>query len=207
MTRNEETAAWMGGAFLVALGVGLLVLFRAGHGARGMVLATQSVARVAFAFFWLTYAGGALPVFFGKEFEGVARRRRAFGLAFATALSVHLTFVAWLFHILILPPVSNAVIFYFGIGAAFAYALALGSVSWVRAVMGEWLWRILSIVGLEYIALLFFRDFYLLPHYGGRFDTLFYDPFAFLIVIGALLRWGAMLRRRFPGVPSRSSSG
>jgi hypothetical protein len=201
MTRRWETAAWVVGAFSAALAVGLIVLAAEGRGIKGYTIATESVARVAFLFFWLSYVAGALAQFFGPAFAGLARRRRELGLAFAAALAVHLTFVAWLFHISFFRPVPDYVVFYFGIGAAWAYGIALASLKRVRDLMGEIAWRIFTTFGIEYIALLFFRDFVLLPHFPGLKSTLFYAPFEVLIIVGALMRWSASIAKT-ASVPS-----
>jgi hypothetical protein len=195
MTRRWETAAWTGGAFSVAVAVGLVVLAVLGRGLRGVTIATESVARVAFLFFFLAYAGGALARFCGPAFAVLARRRRELGLAFAAALAVHLTLVAWLFHISFFAPVPPSVVLYFGIGAAWAYGMALASLQRVRAMMGETAWRIFTVAGSEYIAFLFLRDFVLLSHPAGLRHTLFYAPFAVLSIAGPLLRWSAAIAK------------
>jgi hypothetical protein len=185
----------MGGAFGAALAVGLAVLLRLGSSVDAVAVATQAVARVAFVFFWPAYAGGALAALFGPAFAGLARHRRAFGLAFAAALLVHLAFVAWLFRISSPQPISDTVALYFGVGALWAYGLTLGSWKPLRDVFGARLWRIFSTAGLEYIAFLFFRDFVLLPlQYDVRHPLTYYGPFAILIIVAALLRWTAALR-------------
>jgi hypothetical protein len=91
--------------------------------------------------------------------------------------------------------VSDAVIFYFGIGALWTYGLALASVKPLRDLLGDSLWRIFSSAGLEYVAFLFFRDFVLLPlEYGVRHE-LYYAPCSILIVVGPLMRWASSIRR------------
>jgi hypothetical protein len=187
--RKLGVAAWMGGAFCSALAVGIIVLALLGRGGRGVTYATESVARVAFVFFWLAYTGGALAAFFGSRLEGIARRRRELGLAFAAALLVHLAFVAWLFHISYRRPVSNEVIFYFSIGALWVYALVIISVKRLREFMGPIAWRLFNALGLEYVAVLFLRDFVLLPLQYGTRSPLFYLPFAILSIAGPVLRW------------------
>jgi hypothetical protein len=196
MMRKPSVAAWMGGAFCAALGVGLVALALLGRGGQGVTFATESVARVAFVFFWLVYTGGALAALFGPRFASLARHRREFGLAFAAALLVHLAFVAWLFHISYRPPVSHAVIFYFGIGALWAYALAICSVERLRELIGPAAWRLFNAAGLEYIALLFLRDFVLLPYQYGTSHPLYYAPFSILSVSGPVLRWLALVLGR-----------
>lgn len=127
----------MGGAMCTTLCVGLLVLHLLGRGVWGVTHAAQSTARIAFGYFWLAYSSGALVVFLGPSVAVLTRHRREFGLAFAAALSVHLLFVAYLFHIAFYRPVSNNVILYFGIGAVWTYALALGSIRSIRGFQGH----------------------------------------------------------------------
>jgi hypothetical protein len=194
MTQKSSSIAWMGVAYCTALAAGVAILAMRGAGERGVSVATTAVARVAFVFFWLTYVGGALALLFGRVFEGLARHRREFGLAFAAALLVHLTFVAWLFRISAQQPLSNAWIVYFAIGAVSTYALALGSVKRFRGLLRINFWRVFSTVALEYIAFLFFRDFVLLPLQGGVGLPLGDLPFAVLIIFGALLRLAATVR-------------
>jgi hypothetical protein len=187
----------MGGAFCAALGVGFVALAFLGTGQQGVSVATESVARVAFVFFWLAYAGGALATFFGSASDGLARHRREFGLAFAAALLVHLAFVAWLFRISFPQPVSDTVVLYFGIGALWTYGLALGSIKCLHDLLGANLWRIFSFAGVEYIAFLFFRDFILVPLQYGAEHPFNYVPFSILIIVGPLLRWASITRRYY----------
>lgn len=195
MRFKSSAAVWMGAAFCAALAVGLVALAVLGRGVWGVSVATVAVARVSFVFFWLAYAGGALAALFGPAFEGVARRRRAFGLAFASALLVHLTLVAWLFRISPRQPISDAWIVYFAIGALAIYLLALGSLTRFGDLWKTWLWRMFSIVALDYIAFLFFRDFVVLPFQLGLGMPLSYLPFAALIVLGIALRLAAAVQR------------
>jgi len=185
----------MGVGFCSAVVVGVAILATRGAAERGVSAATAAVARVAFVFFWLTYAGGALAALFGSIFEGLARHRRELGLAFATALLVHLTLVAWLFRVSSQQPLSDVWIVYFVIGAVLTYALAFGSAKLFRDLVKTNYWRVFSTVALEYIAFLFFRDFVLLPLQEGVGLPLRYLPFAILITLGVLLRPTATVRR------------
>jgi hypothetical protein len=185
----------MGAGFCSAVAVGIAILAVRGTGERGVGAATAMVAGVAFIFFWLAYAGGALAALFGSVFEGLSRHRREFGLAFASALLVHLTLVAWLFRISARQPLSDLWIVYFVIGAVMTYALALGSVKFFRDLVKTNYWRVFVIVAMEYIAFLFFRDFVLLSLQEGVGLPLRYLPFAILITLGVLLRLTATVRR------------
>jgi len=184
---TKSGVSWAGAGFVLALATGLVVLMIAGRHGEGVSAATRSIARVAFVFFWFAYAGGALATFFGMS--GVARHRRQAGLAFVGALSVHLAFVAWLFRISARQPISDEWIVYFVLGAVGAYALAMGSWPRLRALWESRLWRMFSIVVLEYIAFLFFRDFVLLPLQFRVAHPAEYLPFGLLIILGAMLRW------------------
>ena len=198
VTRKWGLLVWMGGVLCATLTVGLLVLHLLGRGRWGVTIAAQSTARIAFGYFWLSYTAGALVAFLGPSVAVLARHRRDFGLAFAAALSVHLLFVAYLFHISFYRPVSNVVILYFGVGAFWTYALALGSLPSVRDLRGNRFWKIFSTIGIEYIAFLFFCDFVLLPLQYGTLHPLFYLPFAILSIVGSLMRWGAIMWRTHP---------
>jgi hypothetical protein len=195
MRRKSSAAAWMSAGFCSAVAVGVAILAVRGTGEQGVGAAAAMVARVAFIFFLLAYAGGALVAVFGSIFEGVARYRREFGLAFATALLVHLTLVAWLFRISAQQPLSDLWIGYFVIGAVLTYALSLGSAKLFRDLVKTNYWRVFSTLALHYIAFLFFRDFVLLPLQEGFGLPLRYLPFAILITLGVLLRLTATVQR------------
>jgi hypothetical protein len=184
-----------GTGFFVAFATGFVLLAVFGNHQSGVSLATRVVARVAFVFFWLTYTGGALAALFGSSLSGLARHRREFGLAFAGALLVHLALVAWLFEISARQPISNAWIVYFVLGALCTYALAAASLRRLRALWSNQIWRLFSVIALEYIAFLFFRDFALLPLQFKIGPPIEYTPFAVLIILGALLRWLGAARR------------
>jgi hypothetical protein len=187
--------SWFGVGFLLATATGFIVLAMFGQEASGVSLATRAVARVAFVFFWLTYTGGALAMLVGSPLSGVARYRRHFGLAFAGALLVHLALVAWLFRISARQPISDVWIVYFILGALGTFVLAIGSWGRLSALWKSQLWRVFSVVVLEYVAFLFFRDFVLLPLQFRVAHPVEYLPFALLIIAGAMLRWFAAARR------------
>lgn len=192
---KSGAAIWMGGAFFAALAVAAAALVAPGTERQGVLAAVTATARLAFAFFWLSYAGKAIATLFGPRGEGLATRGRAFGLAFAAALSVHLALVGWLFRISLRQPLGGAGIVYFGIGALWTYALVLGSTEKVRRTLHPLTWRIASGVGVEYIYLLFFLDFVVHPIRNGFGHPLEYAPFSFLVIAGPVLRWTAMIRR------------
>ena len=97
MTRRHDPAwVWMIGALGGALALAGAVLAGYGTGPVGIGQAVRYTARWSFLFFWLSYVGGAMAILFGTAFAGLARRARALGLAFATALQVHIGLVVWL---------------------------------------------------------------------------------------------------------------
>jgi len=205
---------WMAAAFLTAsvLAAGVLAIF--GVNARAIAGALRVTARFSVLLFWPAYAGGALATLYGPGFGTLARRRREFGLAFASAHTVHLGLVIWLYRISSTPPVpiSSAVIF--GIGFFWIFVLVLLSVRAVRQNLPARAWRVLQTIGLEYLAFLFFLDF-LQPGRTGlceaacRKQPLAYVPFGTLIVLGLALRITALVkgvfRRVAPSLPSRTA--
>jgi len=183
---KSRTAAWMGGALVTAAVLGAAELARFGAGTHGTVNALRLTARCAYCFFWPAYAGGGLAVTFGPLFRPLARRGRELGLAFASAQSVHILLVAWLYAISPTPPLSGPLAVFFGIAVVLMYVLALFSIPSLAARLPPTLWRALRILAMEYIALAFLRDFL-----QGAFDLdtkhlLEYTPFA-LLGLGALL--------------------
>jgi hypothetical protein len=198
MVQSHRSPLWFGAGLFAALAVAAAILDARGTGEPGVQLAVLMAARVAFAFFLPAYAGGAAARLFGAAFQGVARHAREFGLAFAGALSVHLALVAWLFGIAAQPPVGTLVVVTFGIGALFAYSMALLSLEPLGNRLGTGSWRLFRSAGSQYIAMLFFLDFIVFPLRNGTTHPLEYVPFALLIAIGALLRLAACMRRPAP---------
>ncbi len=205
---------WMAAAFSAAavLAAGVLAIF--GVNPRAIAGALRVTARFSVLLFWPAYAGGALAALYGPGFATLARRRREFGLAFASAHLVHLGLVIWLYRLSSTPPVSNSSAVIFGIGFFWIFVLVLLSVRAVRQNLPGRAWRILQTIGLEYIAYLFFLDF-LQPGSAGlceaacRKQPLAYAPFGALIVLGLALRLTALVkgvfRRLAPSVPSTTA--
>jgi len=78
--------------------------------------------------------------------------------------------------------------------AACAYALALFSIAHLRQILGPQLWKLLSFVAMNYIALAFADDFLSsLPGRGLRHAVLYW-PFAALAIAGPALRFAAFAK-------------
>jgi hypothetical protein len=183
----------MAAAFFVACALTAIVLAIFGTGARGTQIALQATARWSFVLFWLAYIGAAAANLFAPRFGELARHGREFGLAFASALLVHVGVVFWFFHITT-GPISAMVFFWAGV--ACTYVLALFSWSWLRQMLGPRLWRISRTLLVEYIALVFATDFIFNPlqadGYGKYPPT--YLPFALMLVGAVALRAAAFAR-------------
>ena len=188
-------ARWVGLAFGAELLVAAAVLGANGTTEAGIVLALRLTARVAFALFWLAYAGGALATLFGRRFEPLRRQARVLGLAFAAAMTVHLGLVASLCLIGATPAASVFVIF--GTAAAFMYLLALFSIARLRHALGPRGWKILSFVAMNYVGLAFLDDFRNDFFADGAKHALLYWPFLALTVAAPALRFAAFLRVRW----------
>jgi len=124
---RPTAAACIGAAFCAAVFLAALTLATLGTEERGTRVALQLTARFGFLLFWPAYAAGALTALFGTAFEPLKRHARGLGLAFASALLVHLTLVAWLIYIRANPPFE--VFLFFGIAALWTYLLALSSIA------------------------------------------------------------------------------
>lgn len=158
---------------------------------QGIHLALLATARLQFLLFWPAYAGGGLAVLFGSAFAPLRRRAREFGLAFAAALAVHLSLVAWLCAIGDVPPTKTFVLF--GAAALCVYCLALFSIGRLQQLLSARAWALLRFCGMNYIALAFAADFLRNPVAGDIAHALFYWPFMALAVLGPVLRGAAIL--------------
>jgi hypothetical protein len=186
-------AVWMGSAFCAALGLAALALAALGPGVHGTVVALKVTARFSFLLFWLAYAAGAMTTLFGPAFEPLKRRGREFGLAFASAHLVHLGLVAWVTYIGAAPP--RGVFLFFGVAVLWTYLLALFSIARLQQTLGSKGWWLLRVVGLNYIAYAFAKDFLGYPQFGSIKYLVGYLPFAVLSVVGPLFCLAAFLRR------------
>src|SRR5579863_106734 len=93
------TPSWMAVGFVVATLLAVTVLALFSRGERGAVIALQLTARWSFLLFWPAYAGSAMAKLFGRRFDGLARRSRDFGLAYASAQIVHVSLVLWIVYL------------------------------------------------------------------------------------------------------------
>jgi hypothetical protein len=193
MKLRAGDALWMGTGFGAAFVTAAAILVIRGANERGIVLALMFTARVAFLAFWPAYSAGALASLFGPPFDRLRRKAREFGLAFAAALAVHVGLVG-LLCALATPPALGVFIF-FGGAAIFAYALALFSFEPMRSALGPERWRLLSAVGMNYIAYAFIADFVGLLSFHSLKAELFYAPFALLALAAPSLRLAASLAR------------
>src|SRR5277367_5355602 len=200
MTRKHDPAwVWMIGAFGGALALAVAVLAGYGTGPVGIGQAVRYTARWSFFFFWLSYAGGAIAILFGPAFAGLARQARALGLAFATALLVHIGFVVWLGVVIGQIPLQGGLLWFFLVALFLTCLLALLSFGIGIRSLGR-LWRPVLFLGTTYILIAFGRDFVL-----GALDqkaqhwlyAAEYLPFALLSLVAIPLRLAAFLRQRF----------
>lgn len=185
--------AWMGLAFCVEFGLAALTLAAFGPDEHGTIVALKLTARFSFLLFWLAYSASAMTVLFGPAFEPLKRRAREFGLAFASAHLVHLGLVAWLTYIGAAP--SRAVFLFFGVAALWTYLLASFSIPGLQKAMRSKAGWFLRVVGLNYIAFAFAKDFLGYRQFGSFEYLVGYLPFAILSIAGPLLCLAAFVRR------------
>jgi hypothetical protein len=186
----------MAAAFAAALAAALGVLMIKGAGESGLAISLRVTARIAYLFFWPAYVGAAVATLFGAPLDIVARRAREFGLAFASALFVHVALVIWLAVISPPQPLADTAMPFFAIGIAWAYLLAVISIDQVRTKFDAYSVRVVRTIGTEYIALVFFADFVILPKHPLQYPVL-YIPFWAMLGLGPLLRLGATVWRLY----------
>lgn len=180
---RRNTSVWMALAFSASLGLAMSIVAAFGIDP-GLSIALRATARVAFLIFLPAYVGGSLTSLFGNAFLPVRQHARDFGLAFASAMVVHLGLVIWLCAIGKAPPAKTFVVF--GIAAVSVYLLALLSVRRVRELLPQKFWPPLRVVTTNYIALAFiddFKNFRMNDLYGD----IAYLPFAVLAIGGVTL--------------------
>ena len=200
MTRRQDQAwVWIIGAFGGGLALAVTVLADCGTGPDGIGQAVRYTARWSFLYFWLSYTGGAMATLFGPAFAGLARAARASGLAFATALQVHIGLVVWLGIVTGQIPLQGGLLWFFLVALFFTYLLVLLSFGIGMRNLGP-LWRPLLFLGTTYILIAFGRDFVLgavaLKTPDWRYAAE-YVPFALLSLIAIPLRFAAFFRQRF----------
>jgi hypothetical protein len=204
MTRKHDPAwVWTIGAFGGGLALAGAVLAHYGTGPQGIGQAVRYTARWSFLFFWLSYTGGAMAILFGPAFAGLARRARALGLAFATALQVHIGLVIWLGVVIGQIPLQGGILLFFLAGLICTYLLVLLSFGIGTRNLGR-LWRPLLLLATTYILIAFGRDFVGGALYADVSHWLLfveYVPFALLSLIAIPLRLAAFLRQRFESSP------
>lgn len=195
---RSRAGVWVLWSFVVSLAMALIALYFKGTAAPGTLLGLKLTARWAYAFFWPCYVGSSLTALFGPRFEPMARRGRELGLAFVAAMVPHSALVAWLFYISPTAPMTLAKAVFFLIALAFAYSLALLSFRSVSAKLTPATNRRLRLVGIEYIALAFLRDFLAIPAHADAPQRLAYLPFIALALVAGGLRLARLKRRYGP---------
>jgi len=183
----------MASAATAALCLAGVVFVLAGPGERGTIFALQATARLSFLLFWVAYTSSAVVALGGTLFLPLKRRAREFGLAFASAQSVHFGLVAWLCYVGTPPPFGTFI--FFGIALVWTYLLALFSIARLQRAIGPWAWWLLRLVALNYIAYAFASDFVRAPYAGTAKYVLGYLPFVVLSLLGPLLNLMAFVLR------------
>ena len=180
---GRNTLVWMALAFSASLGLAISTIAAFGIDP-GLSIALRATARLAFLIFLPAYVGGPLTSLFGNAFLPVRQHARDFGLAFASAMVVHLGLVIWLCAIGAAPPMKTFLVF--GLAAVSLYLLALLSVRRVRELLPRKFWLPLRTVTTNYIALAFIYDFKHF-HVTNFYADIAYLPFAVLAIGGLIL--------------------
>jgi hypothetical protein len=174
-------------AFCASLGLAISII--AVFGLKpGIHLALRATARLAFLIYLPAYVGGPLTSLFGNAFLPVRQHARDFGLAFASAMIVHLGLVVSVCAIGEPPPAKTFVVF--GLAAVCVYLLALLSVRRVRELLPQKFWPPILFVATNYIALAFIDDFKKVTA-SDFLSDIAYLPFLALAIGGLILNLAA----------------
>jgi hypothetical protein len=198
ITGRDRAWVWVLSAFAGALTLAAAVLAGCGTGQEGLGLAVRVTARWAFLYFWLSYAGGAMAILFGPAFAALARVARPAGLAFATAMQVHIGLVVWLGVVTGRIPLQGGLLWFFLVALLFTDVLALLSLGIGLHSVGR-AWRPLLLLATTYILVAFGRDFALGAldvSTRSWADAAAYVPFAGLSLMAIPLRVAAWRRQR-----------
>ncbi|MGD0102524.1 MAG: hypothetical protein ABSC06_00625 [Rhodopila sp.] len=141
------------------------------------------------------------PALSGPALGLMARRGRELGLAFAAAHLVHIGLVVWLYRISDRPPLSGSLFVFFAFGIVWIYLLAALSFGGLAQKLGPGRWRLVRVLGMNYILLAFARDFvpaainvvFVRQDIGGM---LAYVPFAAMSVAAPVLSLTASVHPR-----------
>jgi len=200
-THNSTPLLYMAIASGVALGLAASVLALKGSSTPGLVMALRLTARWSFLLFWVAYSGRAMLELFGPALAPMGRRGREFGLAYAAAQLIHVCLVVRLFETSSSPPLSGKLFEFFVIGIVWTYLLAVLSFGHLTEFLGLKAWRVVRIVGMNYILFAFAYDFVppaiyrgLGPYGIGRLVE--YAPFAAMCIAAPLLVLAASAHSR-----------
>src|SRR5262245_23987158 len=111
MNARPPPVVWIGSALLASVALAGVVLAVLGTAERGIAVALQATARLAFLLFWPAYTGAALTALFGPTFLPLRRYGRELGLAFAAALLTHLALVSYLIYLGAAPQLMTFIVF------------------------------------------------------------------------------------------------
>jgi hypothetical protein len=193
--RKVKTSEWMGSAFIAAIVI-VAAIYGVADPQLRLGMALRATARWSFLWFCLATYGGALAALFGVYFQRLARQGRDFGLAFASAHLVHVALVAWLLY-RSPDPFPRLYLAVFSIGVFWIYVLALFSLSSTLAArLGPQRWKLVRMIGVEYIAFAYAFEFGGRILDGNRTNALHYLPLFAAAVGGPLLRLAAYIKRR-----------
>ena len=192
--RSRPAKWWIVTALGANLFLAAMIFVARGAGVNGTETALAATARVTFLWFWVAYTGGPLTTLFGAAFLPLKQHGRDFGIAFAAALLVHLSLVAWLCWIDAPPKIGVFILF--GAAAAFTFLLALFSFGNLHALLGPKWWLLFRTIGMNFILYAFFTDFMKDPLHGGIERVAEYLPFVMMTAAAPLLRLAAWVRTR-----------
>ena len=154
MTAASTRSMPLYGAALAAVLAVCAGVALAPNGVEGAHLAARYTARVAFLVFVVVYLASSLPTLWpGDLTRGLLRNRRAWGLGFALAHSVHLCALVTYLNMIGQPPSALTLV---GGGLAYGlmFAMAATSNDGVMRRMGRW-WRRLHSVGIHWLWIVF----------------------------------------------------
>jgi hypothetical protein len=192
MRHLPNIPVWIAAAVAVSVAVAIAEISIAPDLHHGLPSAVGAVARVAFIPFWLSYTGGAWVTLGFRRFVVVRDHARELGLAFAAAIAVHIGLIGW--QTLLGYPPPRGIVIIFGAAALLTLLLSVASMPLLSRRLPPVALARFRFFATTYIALVYLRDFAVVPqpavlHYWDA-----YAGFAALDVLGLAVRALAWVR-------------
>ena len=181
-----STWVYVAAAAAVSVVVAMGEIAVVGNLDHGLPAAVAAVARVAFIPFWLSYTGGAWVALGVRRLAFARDHAREFGLAFATAIAIHVGLICW--QTMRGQPPAPMTVVIFGTAALLTFLLSAASLPALYERLPRVALAGFRTLATTYVALVYLLDFAIPPHPTRLHYWVAYAAFAALDGIGLAAR-------------------